>query len=90
MDDEELSSENDDVGESKNRSHLSGKASFVKSFINDVVSGETQLQKEEIETVKGEIIDDGKTTDEKSRIDEDLVIEAKIIDDEEDLNIFND
>jgi len=90
LDDEELSSENDDVDESKNRSHLSGKASFVKSFINDVVSGETQLQKEEIETVKGEIIDDGKTTAEKSRIDEDLVIEAIIIDDEEDLNIFND
>ena len=73
-----------------NSAHNPGKGSFVKSIINDVVSGETRLQPQEIKTVKGEFIEDGDEPLHRPTPSDDNVVEAEIIGDDGDLNIFND
>ncbi len=81
-----------DVGEnSKGQRHHHRKGSnFVKSIISDVVSGESHLEHEEVETVRGEIIDDGDEYHYKPAPSDDSVVEAEIVYDDEELNIFND
>ena len=63
---------------------------FVKSFISDVVTGESKLEKEEVEVVRGEVIEEDEIPLHKPAPKDDSVVEAEIVDDDEDLNIFND
>ena len=70
--------------------HKSNKANFVKSFISDVVSGESKLEREEVETVRGEIMEEDEIPLHKPAPKDDFVVEAEIVDGEEELNIFTD
>ena len=65
------------------------RGSFVKSFISDVVVGETKLQSEEIKTVKGEVIEE-ELPESEVDLNEDDVVEVEIFNDGEELNIFTD
>ncbi len=74
----------------QSQKHYQRKGSnFVKSIISDVVSGEPHLEQEEIETVRGEIIDDN-VNQYKPAPSDDSVVEAEIVNDDEELNILND
>ncbi len=61
---------------------------FVKSIIEDVFNAESQLEVEEIETVRGEIIEEDIPPHKPAPKDE-FVVEAEIIDDDH-LNVFTD
>ncbi|MDO5823220.1 DUF3320 domain-containing protein [Methanobrevibacter sp.] len=65
-------------------------SNFVKSVISNVVAGESRLEKEEIETVKGEIVEDKDAPLQKPSPKKDFVVEAEIVNDGKDLNIFTD
>ncbi|SEK94653.1 Superfamily I DNA and/or RNA helicase [Methanobrevibacter gottschalkii] len=65
-------------------------STFVKSIISDVVMGESHLEQEEVETVKGEIIEEDEDYDYKDAPSDDSVVEAEIVYDDEELNILND
>ena len=69
--------------------HNPRRSSF-RSIISDMVAGETQLQPEEIKTVKGEYIEDDEEPLHKPAPREDYVVEAEIVNGEEDLNVLND
>ncbi len=88
-DDEIVDKQNDDVpdGESfdeapqrevkvKNKSRRSN---FVKSIISDVVGGESKLEPEEIETVRGEIIEEDEVPLHKPAPKDEYVVEAEIV-----------
>ena len=62
----------------------------VKSRISDVVMGETRLKPEEVKTVRGEFIEEDDEPLHKPAPRDDYVVEAEIVDDDEELNIFND
>ena len=57
----------------------SRKSKFVKNIISGVVSGESRLQPEEIETVRGEIMDDDETPMYRPAPDDENVVEAEIV-----------
>ena len=69
--------------------HRSIRTSAVKSRISDVISGEPKLEKEEVETVRGEIIQE-EVPLQKPAPKDDFVVEAEIVDGDEELNIFTD
>ena len=54
------------------------RASYVKSVISEMVSGESQLEVEEIETVRGEVIDEDAPLHKPAPKD-DMVVEAEIV-----------
>ena len=62
----------------------------IDSFISDVISGESQLQPEEIETFRGEVIEEDGEQLHKPAPKDEFVVEAEIVNGEEELNIFND
>ena len=62
----------------------------VRSIISDVVVGETQLQPEEVKTVKGEFIEEDNEPLHKPAPRDDFVVDAEIVNDEDDLNVLND
>ena len=62
----------------------------IDSFISDVISGESQLQPEEIETFRGEVIEEDDEQLHKPAPKDEFVVEAEIVNGEEELNIFND
>ncbi|MDO5832515.1 MAG: DUF3320 domain-containing protein, partial [Methanobrevibacter sp.] len=85
--------ENTDVDvDEKPQSHRrrSMRTSSVKSIISDVISGEPKLEKEEVETVRGEIIQEEEVPLHKPAPKDDSVVEAEIVDGDEELNIFTD
>ena len=88
-DEEEIITEDNVINESKNPKVKSRRTNFVKSIISDVVNGESKLEKEEVETVRGEIIEDEDMPLHKPAPKDDTVVEAEIVGDEE-LNIFTD
>ncbi|WP_296789719.1 DUF3320 domain-containing protein [uncultured Methanobrevibacter sp.] len=75
------------------------RANYVKSVISDVMSGESKLEREEVETVRGEIIDEEEALHKPAPKD-DFVVEAEIVngdypedyfdEEDEEWNIFND
>ena len=74
---------------SHDQKHRMKSSNFVKSIISDVISGEPHLEQEEIETVKGEIIEED-DYQYKPAPSDDSVVEAEFVYDDEELNIFND
>uniref|UniRef100_UPI00388DE2B9 DUF3320 domain-containing protein n=1 Tax=Methanobrevibacter sp. TaxID=66852 RepID=UPI00388DE2B9 len=72
--------------EQKPRSRM---GSNVKSFISGIMAGESKLESKEIETFKGEIIEDDEVQQFKPAPNDDSVVEAEIVSDDE-LNIFTD
>ena len=72
------------------RRHKPNRTGYVKSFISDVVTGEPHLEKEEVETVRGEVIEEDEVPLHKPAPKDDLVVEAEIVSDDDDLNIFTD
>ena len=62
----------------------------INSFISDVMNSESQLEPEEIETLRGEVIEDDDGPLHKPAPSDDYVVEAEIVNGDEDLNIFND
>ena len=81
---------NEEIDELLSNHHKSRRNNFVKSIISDVVAGETRLQPDEVKTVKGEIIEEEDVQLHKPAPNDDLVVEAEIVDGNEELNIFND
>ena len=55
------------------------RSNFVKSIISDVVSGESRLEPKEIETVRGEIMDDDGGPLHKPAPKDENVVEAEIV-----------
>ena len=92
-----------EIGQSKTKSRRS---QFVKSIISEVVSGESKLEPEEIEILRGEIIDEDDVQLHKPAPKDELVVEAEIVngdessferpdsedffEEDEELNIFTD
>ena len=64
----------------KNKSR---KSKFVKSIISEVVGGESRLQPEEIETVRGEIIEEDETPMYRPAPNDENVVEAEIVNGED-------
>ena len=62
----------------------------INSFISDVINSESQLEPEEIETLRGEVIEDEEEPLHKPAPSDAFVVEAEIVNGDEDLNIFND
>ena len=63
----------------------------LDSLIADVINNaESQLEPEEIETLRGEVIDEDIESSHKPAPKDEFVVEAEIVTDDEDLNIFND
>ena len=77
-----------EVHEQKPRHKSRG--SYVKSIISDVMAGESKLDVEEIETLKGEIMDEDEVPLFKPAPSDDFVVEAEIVNGDEELNIFTD
>ena len=87
----EINDESGNVAQEIDQKHRSKpRNSFVKSIISEVVGGETQLQPKEVKTVKGEFIDDDAEPLHKPAPRDEYVVEAEIVNGEEELNIFND
>ena len=78
-----------EINQVNNVSHNYRGGRFVKSIISDVVSGESQLQQEEVETVRGEVMEEYETPLNESVPDDVNVVEAEIVNDDE-LNVLND
>ena len=85
---EEQEFEVDEKPQAQKHHYIKG-SNFVKSIISDVIGGESHLETEEIETVKGEIIEDD-DYQYKPAPSDDSVVEAEIVYGDEELNIFND
>ncbi len=62
----------------------------IDSFISDVINGESQLEPEEIRTVRGEIIEEDEEQHHKPAPNDEFVVEAEIVEDDGELNIFTD
>jgi len=77
----DLESENtSQVGEVHHAKVKSKRTDFVKSIISDVVSGESKLEPEIIETLRGEIIDEeDDIQSHKPAPEDEFVVEAEII-----------
>ena len=80
----------EEVPEPPRQKPKSRRTNFVKSIIADVVTGESHLEQEEIETVKGEIMEENEVPLHKPAPRDDSVVEAEIILDGEELNVLND
>ena len=63
---------------------------YVKSIISDVIHGESRLEPEEIETFRGEVMERDEIPPHKPAPEDESVVEAEIVNDDEDLNIFTD
>ena len=70
--------------------HKSRRTDYVKSIISDVVAGEPKLEKEDVETVRGEIIEEDDVPLHKPAPKDDYVVEAEIVNSDDELNIFTD
>ena len=70
--------DNSQVGEVHEHRNKSRRTSFVKSIFSDVVTGESRLEPEEIETLRGEIIDEDVQLHRPAPKDE-FVVEAEIV-----------
>ena len=57
----------------------SRRSNFVKSIISDVVGGESRLEPEEIETVRGEVIEEDEFPLHKPAPKDEFVVEAEIV-----------
>jgi len=57
----------------------SRRSNFVKSIISDVVGGESRLEPEEIETVRGEVIEEEEVPLHKPAPKDEFVVEAEIV-----------
>ena len=66
------------------------RSEFVKSIISDVINADSKLQPEEIETFRGEVIDEDDDPRFKPAPNDDSVVEAEIVNDDGNLNIFTD
>ena len=86
---EHISESSKPVEESKNsKSRVKNK---LDSFISEVLSNaESQLEPEEIEIVRGEVIEEDTDSLHKPAPKDEFVVEAEIVSGGEDLNIFND
>ena len=62
----------------------------INSFLSDMISSDSQLDPEEIETLRGEIIEEDEEPVHKPAPDDEFVVEAEIVIDGDELNIFND
>ncbi len=78
-DEETDNDDNFEVDQINQTKHKSGRGSFVKSIISEVVAGESRLESEEIETLRGEIIDDEDMKMFKPAPSDDDVVEAEVI-----------
>ena len=88
VDSQESETTSQEIGEKLK--HKPRRNLHVKSRISDVVMGETRLKPEEVKTVKGEFIEDDDEPLHKPAPRDDYVVEAEIVKDDEELNIFND
>ncbi len=86
--DKEPEEESHELGEKLK--HKPKRNSRVKSIISDVVGGETKLEPMEVKKVKGEFIDDDDEPLHKPAPRDDYVVEAEIVNGEEELNVLND
>ncbi|WP_407424274.1 DUF3320 domain-containing protein [Methanobrevibacter sp.] len=97
LDDDEPASSDETVKEDLDKvtdvnSHVSNRPGVkdkINSFISDVINNDSQLEPEEIETVRGEVIDDEEPLHKPAPKDE-FVVEAEIVNGKEELNVFND
>jgi len=82
--DDEIAEENEDdfdvdeIRQNVRPKTKSKRASFVKQIFSDVVSGESQLEPEEIETVRGVVIDE-EIPSHRPAPSDDNVVEAEIV-----------
>ncbi|WP_407412675.1 DUF3320 domain-containing protein [Methanobrevibacter sp.] len=80
-----------EVDEAEKRPHIkSRRGQHVKSFISDMVVGESQLKPREVETVRGEIMEEEDVPLHKPAPKDDYVVEAEIVSEDEELNVLND
>ena len=89
IDDEEVTDELDRAS----RVHVRNKHGVkdkINSFISDVINTDSQLDPEEIETVRGEVIEKDEEPSYKPAPDDESVVEAEIVSGDEELNIFTD
>ena len=86
----EQNEESQEIAEKTNASQKSKMKDKINSFISDVISGESQLEPEEIETFRGEVIEEDDEQLHKPAPKDEFVVEAEIVNGEEELNIFND
>ncbi len=70
---------NNPVSEIDQNRNKSRRSEFVKSIISDVVSGESKLKPEEIETLRGEIIDEDDVQMHRPAPKDEFVVEAEIV-----------
>ena len=83
--------EEETVGEIDKKPHVkSRRGQHVKSFISDMMTGESQLEPREVETLRGEIIPEDDTPLHKPAPKDDYVVEAEIVNGDEELNALND
>ncbi len=96
--DETSSFESEDVNEEaseeletikpKNKSGIRHK--IVDSIISEVMNADSQLEKEEIETLKGEIIEEDEEPLHKPAPKDEFVVEAEIVNGGDEINVLND
>ncbi len=82
--------ESQEISEKTNASQKSKMKDKINSFLSDVISGESQLEPEEIETFRSEVIEEDDEQLHKPAPKDEFVVEAEIVNGEEELNIFND
>lgn len=89
--DDDLVNEEETGGEIDKRPHVkSRRGQHVKSFISDVMAGESQLEPREIVTLRGEIMEEEDVPLHKPAPKDDYVVEAEIVKEDEELNVLND
>ena len=76
---EDSSDENTQVSEIDQTKIKSRKSNYVKSIISEVMHGESQLEPREVETVRGEIIDEDDVQLHKPAPKDEFVVEAEIV-----------
>ena len=86
--DKDETAEIEEITEKPHRKSRRGQ--YVKSIISDVVSGESQLKPREVETVRGEIMEDDEVPLHKPAPKDDYVVEAEIVNGDDELNVLND
>ena len=88
-DNDEIDMNNEISNEPVSASPKSNRNDYVKSRISDVVMGESRLKPKEVKTVKGEFIEDDDVPLHKPAPNDDFVVDAEIVNDDE-LNALND
>ena len=78
------------IDEVKVSDKTSKRKSRFSSFISDVINADSQLEPEEIETFRGEVIEKDEEPSYESAPNEENVVEAEIVNGDEELNIFTD